>query len=107
MLVLEDPGPAVVGLDSLLGQPMELGRFLRIAINLAIGLGELHRRGLIHKDIKPAHILVDHNTDRVWFTGFGIASQLLREHQILEPPEVIAGTLAYGAGTNRTHESVD
>ena len=109
MLVLEDPGPAVVGLDSLLGQPMELGRFLRIAINLAIGLGELHRRGLIHKDIKPAHILVDHNTDRVWFTGFGIASQLLREHQILEPPEVIAGTLAYMAPeqTGRMNRSID
>ncbi len=92
MLVLEDPGPEVVGLGHFLVQPMEIGGFLRIAINLAVGLGELHRRGLIHKDIKPAHILVDTTTDKVWFTGFGIASQLPREHQILEPPEVIAGT---------------
>jgi len=80
MLVLEDPGSGVFGLDGLLGQPMDLGRFLRIGINLAAGLGELHRQGLIHKDIKPVHILVDPVTDKVWFTGLGIASQLPREH---------------------------
>jgi len=109
MLILQDPGPEVFGLDRLLGQPMELGRFLRIAINLAAGLGELHRRGLIHKDIKPAHILVDTTTDKVWFTGFGIASQLPRERQILEPPEVIDGTLANMAPeqTGRMNRSID
>jgi predicted ATPase/signal transduction histidine kinase len=109
MLILQDPGPEVFGLDRWLGQPMELGRFLRIAINLAAGLGELHRRGLIHKDIKPAHILVDTTTDKVWFTGFGIASQLPRERQVLEPPEVIAGTLAYMAPeqTGRMNRSID
>jgi serine/threonine protein kinase len=109
MLVLEDPDPDVVGLDRLSGQPMELGQFLRIATNLAAGLGELHRRGLIHKDIKPAHILVDPTTDKVWFIGFGIASQLPREHQILEPPEIIAGTLAYMAPeqTGRMNRSID
>jgi predicted ATPase/signal transduction histidine kinase len=109
MLVLEDPGPEVVGLGRFLVQPMEIGGFLRIAINLAVGLGELHRRGLIHKDIKPAHVLVHTTTDKAWFTGFGIASQLPREHQILEPPEVIAGTLAYMAPeqTGRMNRSID
>jgi serine/threonine protein kinase len=109
MLILQDPGPEVFGLDRLLGQPMELGRFLRIAINLAAGLGELHRRGLIHKDIKPAHLLVDTTTDKVWLTGFGIASQLPRERQFLEPLEVIAGTLAYMAPeqTGRMNRSID
>src|SRR5258708_3595214 len=95
VLVLEDPGGEL--LDRLLGKPMELGRFLRLAINLAAALGKLHQRGLIHKDIKPANILIDSATDKVWFTGFGFASRLRRERQAAEPPEVIAGTLAYMA----------
>src|SRR5258708_19391889 len=93
VLVLEDPGGEL--LDRLLGQPMELGRFLRLAINLAAALGKLHQRGLIHKDIKPANILVDSATDKVWFTGFEFASRLPRERQTPEPPERIAATLAY------------
>ena len=107
MLVLDDPGGEP--LDQCLGKPMELGRFLRLAINLAAGLGKLHRRWLIHKDIKPANILVDFATHKVWFTGFGIASRLPRERQAAEPPEVIAGTLAYMAPeqTGRMNRSID
>ena len=42
-------------------------------------------------------------------TGFGIASRLPREHPAPEPPEVIAGTLAYMAPeqTGRMNRSVD
>ena len=56
-LVLEDPGGEP--LDRLLGRPMDVSQFLRIAIPLAAALGQVHARGLIHKDIKPANILVD------------------------------------------------
>jgi len=108
-LVLEDPGPEVAGLDRLLGNPIELGRFLRLGINLAGALGKLHQQGLIHKDIKPVNILVDALIDRVWFTGFGFASRLRREQHAAEPPEVIAGTLAYMAPeqTGRMNRSID
>src|SRR6202047_450344 len=107
MLILEDPGGEP--LDRLLGQPMELSRFLRFAVGLAPALGELHKRGLIHKDIKPANILVDVAGGGVWLTGFGIASRLPRERQFPEPPEVIAGTLAYMAPeqTGRMNRSID
>jgi PAS domain S-box-containing protein len=107
ILVLEDPGGEPLARS--LGQPMELGRFLRLAINLAAGLGKLHHRGLIHKDIKPANILVESASNKVWFTGFGIASRLPRERQAAEPPEVIAGTLAYMAPeqTGRMNRSID
>jgi serine/threonine protein kinase len=107
VLVLEDPGGEL--LERLLGKPMELGRFLRLAVNLAAALGKLHQRGLIHKDIKPANILVDSATDRVWLTGFGIASRLPRERQAAERPQVIAGTLAYMSPeqTGRMNRSVD
>src|ERR1700677_152056 len=69
MLILEDPGGEP--LDRLLGKPMELSRFLRFAVGLAAALGKLHQQGLVHKDIKPANILVDSATGAMRLTGFG------------------------------------
>src|SRR5215471_12567267 len=107
MLVLEDANGEP--LDHLLGTPMEVGRFLRLAVSIAAALGKLHQRGLIHKDIKPANILVNDATEEVRLTGFGIASRLPRERQSPHPPETIAGTLAYMAPeqTGRMNRSID
>jgi PAS domain S-box-containing protein len=107
LLVLKDPGG--VPLDHLIGPPMELGKFLRVAIGLAVSLGRLHARGLVHKDIKPTNILLNPATCEAWLTGFGIASRLPRERQSPGPPEVIAGTLAYMAPeqTGRMNRSID
>ena len=106
-LALEDPGG--IPLDQLLHGPMELTQCLRLAIGMTAALGHLHNRGLVHKDIKPANILVDDATGQVWLTGFGIASRLARERQSLEPPEFIAGTLPYMAPeqTGRMNRSID
>src|SRR6202022_4123837 len=80
-----------------------------IAIPLASAIRRVHERGLIHKDIKPANILVDVASGGVWLTGFGISSRLPREHRAPEPPEVITGTLAYMAPeqTGRMNRSID
>jgi len=106
-LVLEDPGGEP--LDRLLGGPVDVTQFLSIAIPLAAALGRMHARGLIHKDIKPANVLVDLASGGVWLTGFGIASRVPREHQEPGPPDVIAGTLAYMAPeqTGRMNRSID
>src|ERR1700758_3976990 len=64
VLVLEDPGGEP--LNRLLERPLELTPFLRIAAGLATALGRLHERGIIHKDIKPANVLVNPMTNRVW-----------------------------------------
>src|SRR3984957_1098543 len=106
-LVLEDPGGAP--LDRLLGRPLDVSHFLGIAIPLAETVRQMHGRSLVHKDIKPANILVDEASGGVRLTGFGIASRLPREHQVPAPPEVIAGTLAYIAPeqTGRMNRSVD
>ncbi len=110
ILLLADPGGEP--LDRILErdqkQPPDLTRFLRIANGLAAALSQVHRRGLIHKDIKPANVLVD-DAGNVWLTGFGIASQLPRERQSPVPPEIIAGTLAYMAPeqTGRMNRSTD
>src|SRR6202048_4989364 len=107
MLVLGDTGNEP--LHRLLGTPMEVRSFLRLAIAVAAALSQVHRRDLVHKDIKPANILVNPTTGEVKLIGFGIASRLPRERQAPAPPESIAGTLAYMAPeqTGRMNRSID
>lgn len=105
-LVLE-PGPDRT-LAAQLDSPMEIPSFLRIAIGITEALSELHRHDLVHKDLKPEHVLLD-TAGHVWLTGLGIASRLPSERQAPEPPEAIAGTLAYMAPeqTGRMNRLID
>ena len=106
-LVLEDPGGET--LDRFLPGPLEMTRFLRVAVGIATALSGVHKRGLIHKDVKPANVLVNSTTGEVRLMGFGIASRIPRERQTPEPPEFIAGTLPYMAPeqTGRMNRSID
>jgi PAS domain S-box-containing protein len=107
VLVSEDPGG--LPLDRLLGQPLNVKFSLRLAISLSAAIGNLHQRGVIHKDIKPANVLVNSDTGQCWLSGLGLASRLPRERQSPDPPESIAGTLAYMAPeqTGRMNRSID
>jgi PAS domain S-box-containing protein len=120
ILVIEDPGgeplDRVLGRDVLKQtetQPLDVARFLRLAIGMATALGHVHQRGLIHKDVKPENVLValepSDDACHIWLTGFGIASRLPRERQAPAPPEFIAGTLAYMSPeqTGRMNRSID
>ncbi|OSJ07840.1 hypothetical protein BST63_39850 [Bradyrhizobium canariense] len=106
-LIFEDPGGEL--LSRLLDPPLDIEMFLRLAIDITAAVGKMHQRGLVHKDIKPANILVNNRDGATRLTGFGIASRIPRERQAPGPPEFIAGTLAYMAPeqTGRMNRSVD
>ncbi len=106
-LILEDAGGET--LDGLIAREMTLTQILRTAVGLCRALGRVHQRGLIHKDLKPANVIVNVATGAIHLTGFGIASRLPRERQAPEASETLAGTLAYMAPeqTGRMNRSID
>ncbi|MEH1879767.1 MULTISPECIES: serine/threonine protein kinase [unclassified Nostoc] len=69
--------------------------FLKVGINLAQILGELHAQKIIHKDIKPHNILINPESFEVKLIDFSISSRLDQENPTLSNPNLLEGTLAY------------
>ncbi|WP_375477221.1 AAA family ATPase [uncultured Nostoc sp.] len=116
MLVMEDFGGISLkewGVGSrewgVRGSVESLIEFLHIAIALCNILDILYRDRIIHKDIKPANILINPETKQVKLIDFSIASLLPRETQTLISPNVLEGTLAYISPeqTGRMNRGID
>ncbi|MEH2453754.1 ATP-binding sensor histidine kinase [Nostoc sp.] len=86
-----------------------LAEFLQIAIALCNTLDILYHQRIIHKDIKPANILINPETKQVKIIDFSIASLLPRETQTLINPNLLEGTLAYISPeqTGRMNRGID
>ncbi|MGL5058886.1 MAG: ATP-binding protein, partial [Microcoleus sp.] len=89
--------------------PLSLEEFFPIAIQTVSILEQLIRCRVIHKDIKPANILINPDTKEVKLIDFSIASLLPRETQTIANPQVLEGTLAYLSPeqTGRMNRGID
>ena len=108
VLVMEDfPGKSLQAWME--EERLTLRRVLEIGIGVAEGLGQLHAARVIHKDIKPANILVHPDTRSIKIIDFGISTLLPKENVVFESLQRMEGTPAYVSPeqTGRINRSVD
>ncbi len=97
VLVLEDFGGT--SLKHLLAERRRLpaGEFLDCALKVVEALDTVHRRNIIHKDIKPHNIIVNPASGVVKLGDFSSASSIANEEGAASSSPAISGTLAYMA----------
>ena len=108
VLVLEDfggiPLKKIISTHGILAE-----KFFHIAIQVVSTLAELHRKQIIHKDIKPSNIIYNPETGQVKITDFGISTVLSREYQKAVNPDILEGSLFYLSPeqTGRMNRAID
>ena len=98
------PGPSLQ--DRLDQQgPLALAEVLRIGMQTAAGLAAAHAQGLVHRDVKPANILLENGIERVKLTDFGLARAAADAG--MTQSGIVAGTPHYMAPEQARAEATD
>jgi len=84
--------------------PLELDEALRIATQVAEGLQEAHKKGVVHRDIKSANIMMDER-DQTKIMDFGLAR--MTGGTLLTKEGMAMGTIAYMSPEQARGEEVD
>ncbi len=100
--------PGIALDQKIVNGPLPEEEVLRLGLQLAEGLSAAHDRGVIHRDLKPGNLRLDHD-DRLKILDFGLAKSSASEGntETLTEPDAIQGTLPYMAPEQLLGEKAD
>ena len=85
--------------------PLNIEETLRIALQTAAGMRAAHEQGLIHRDVKPANILLEEGTLRVVLSDFGLARTM--DDASLTRTGIVTGTPHYMSPEQAGGDAID
>jgi len=85
--------------------PLKTTEILRIGMQAAAGLAAAHAQGLVHRDMKPANLLLENSVERVKLTDFGLARAV--DDASITQTGVVTGTPQFMAPEQARGESLD
>jgi serine/threonine protein kinase len=81
--------------DEIARGPIEPGRAIEILCAVASALDHAHDHGVVHRDVKPANVLIDDGSGQIKLADLGIATAA--EHSRITHSGAVLGTASYMA----------
>ena len=88
------------------GQPVPINEAIEIMTGVLNALEYSHKRGLVHRDIKPGNVMLT-NSGKIKVMDFGIARALEDSGQTMTSTDAVVGTAQYLSPEQARGETVD